>query len=135
MLTDEGNGPPLFTNGDLNQPALLAFDSNILDDFNDALDSDIITTCYLYNKRWFDQDLRTFNIESILYTNMCKVYRSQSREGDRNKKQGAPPLMSAANKMDPSLIDYSLNDPTIVEEMLIVRVHIQVECFQIRRQQ
>lgn len=43
--------------------------------------------------------------------------------------------MSASNRMDPSRIDYTLNKPTIVEEMLIARVYIQVECFQIRGQQ
>lgn len=43
--------------------------------------------------------------------------------------------MSASNRIDPGRIDYSLKDPTIVKEMLIARVHIQVEYFQIRGQQ
>lgn len=43
--------------------------------------------------------------------------------------------MSASNRIDPSRIDYSIEDPTIVKEMLIARIYIQVECFQIRRQQ
>lgn len=43
--------------------------------------------------------------------------------------------MSASNRIDPSRIDYSIEDPTIVEEILIARVYIQVECFQIRGQQ
>lgn len=43
--------------------------------------------------------------------------------------------MSATNRIDLGRIDYRLDKPTIVEEMLIARVHIQVECFQIRGQQ
>lgn len=42
--------------------------------------------------------------------------------------------MSAGNRMDLGRIDYSLDEPTIVEEMLIARIYIQVECFQIRGQ-
>lgn len=43
--------------------------------------------------------------------------------------------MSAGNRIDLGRIDYRLDKPTIVEEMLIARIYIQVECFQIRRQQ
>lgn len=88
--------------------------------------------CY---KRWFNQDLQDFEIDTVIYTNVCRVCRGQSREGNRSKKQGALPLMSAGNRIDPGRIDYSLDEPTIVKEMLIVRIHIQVECFQIRGQQ
>lgn len=40
--------------------------------------------------------------------------------------------MSRANDIDPSIITHNLLELTIVEEMLIARVHIQTECFQIR---
>lgn len=43
--------------------------------------------------------------------------------------------MSAGNRIDLGRIDYRLDKPTIVKEMLIARVYIQVKCFQIRRQQ
>lgn len=79
-------------------------------------------------------NLHNFTIEGVEYTNVCSLCRSRNREGGA-KRQGAPPLMSAANRMDPGRIDYGLDDPTIVEEMLMARVHIQVECFQIRGQQ
>lgn len=36
---------------DLGQPALSEFDNNLLETFNTALDSDIITTYDMYNKR------------------------------------------------------------------------------------
>lgn len=87
------------------------------------------------NKRQFKQNLQEFIIENAIYTNVCKVCRSKSRKGANTKKQGVPPLMSASNKMDPSRLDYRLDKPTIVEKMLIARIHIQVECFQIRGQQ
>lgn len=83
-----------------------------------------MTTYDLYNERWFGQDLRDFNIEGATYTNVCRICRSQSRKGDKNKKLGIPPLMSSSNRMDLGRIDYSIEEPTIVEEMLIARVHI-----------
>lgn len=43
--------------------------------------------------------------------------------------------MLARNRIDLGRLDYRLNEPTIVEEMLIARVYIQVEYFQIRGQQ
>lgn len=103
--------------------------------FNNSLDSDTISTYDIYNKRQFNINLQTFTIKSVEHINVCSLYRSRNRKGGTNKKQGAPPLISAGNRMDPGRIDYSLEDPTIVEEMLIARVHIQVECFQIRGQQ
>lgn len=134
MITDEGNGPPLFNNDiDLDQPALSEFDGTLLTTFNAALDSDTMTTCDMCDERWFDQDLRDLTIDTVVYTNVCRLCRN--READKNKKQGAPPLMSAGNRIDPGPIDHGLDEPTIVEEMLIARVHIQVECFQIRGQQ
>lgn len=78
--------------------------------------------------------LGTFIIKGIEYTNVCSLCRSRNRKGG-TKRQGVPPLISAANRIDLGLINYRLNKPTIVEEILIARVHIQVECFQIRGQQ
>lgn len=89
----------------------------------------------MYDKRQFDQDLRDFKIETVIYTNVYRLCRGQARESDKTKKLGAPPLISARNRIDLGRIDYRLNKPTIVEEMLIARVYIQTECFQIRGQQ
>lgn len=43
--------------------------------------------------------------------------------------------MSAGNRIDLGRLDYRLDKPTIVKEMLIARIYIQVEYFQIRGQQ
>lgn len=124
LLTKEGNGLPLFTNSDLNQPALLEFDNALFNNFNNTVDSDLFTTYDIYNKQQFDQDLRDFEIETVIYTNVCRLCRSQARETDKTKKQGTPLLILARNRIDPGRLDYRLNEPTIVEEMLIARVYI-----------
>lgn len=54
LLTKEGNSLPLFTNSDLDQPALLEFDNTLFNNFNNTVDSDLFTTCDMYNKRQFD---------------------------------------------------------------------------------
>lgn len=76
LLTKEGNGLPLFTNSDLDQPALLEFDNALFNNFNNTIDSDLFTTCDIYNKRQFDQDLRDFEIKTVIYTNVCRLYYS-----------------------------------------------------------
>lgn len=86
------------------------------------------------NKRWFDIDLRLFTIEGVEYTNVCKLCRRKNRKR-ASKTLGAPPLISAGNRIDLGRIDYRLDKPTIVEEMLMAYIYIQVECFQIRGQQ
>lgn len=68
------------------------------------------------------------SIEGIEHTNVYKLCRSKNREG-AVKKLGALPLISAGNRIDLGRIDYSLDKPTIVEEILIARIYIQVECF------
>lgn len=108
----------------LDQLALSVFDSNLLVTFNTTLDLDTISIYDIYNERWFNLDLQLFTIESIDYTNVYRVCRSKSREGSATKKQGAPLLISAGNRIDPGRIDYSIEDPTIVKEMLIARVYI-----------
>lgn len=130
LVTNEGCRLLLvYKHKDLNQPVLLLFDNSLLVNFNNALDSDIITICDIYNKRQFEQNLQEFIIENATYTNVCKVCRSKSRKGANTKKQGAPLLMSTSNKIDPSCLNYRLDKPTIVKEMLIARIYIQVECF------
>lgn len=94
-----------------------------------------MNTCDIYNKRWFNINLQPFTIEGLEHTNVYSLCRSRNRKGSTNKKQGVLPLMSTGNRIDLGRINYSLEDPTIVKEMLIARVHIQVEYFQIRGQQ
>lgn len=124
LLTKEGNSLPLFTNSDLDQPALLEFDNALFNNFNNTIDSDSFTTYDIYNKRQFNQDLRDFEIKTVIYTNVYRLCRSQARETDKTKKQGAPLLILARNRIDLGRLDYRLNEPTIVEEMLIAQVHI-----------
>lgn len=50
LLTDKGNRPPLL-HDDLDQPALFAFNRDLLAIFNNTLDSDTITTYDLCNER------------------------------------------------------------------------------------
>lgn len=63
------------------------------------------------------------SIKGIEYTNVYKLCYSKNREG-AVKKLGALPLMSAGNRIDLGRINYSLDKPTIVKEMLIARVYI-----------
>lgn len=118
----------------LDQPALSEYNNTLLTAFNTTLDLDTITIYDMCNKRWFNIELRLLSIKGIEHTNVYKLCRSKNREGTV-KKLGALPLMSAGNRIDLGRINYSLDEPTIVKEMLIARIYIQVECFQIRGQQ
>ncbi|KAK8913490.1 hypothetical protein VCV18_011496 [Metarhizium anisopliae] len=110
---------PPFT-GDLNLPALSEGDQALVREFYTALDDDEMHSCLRCKERWFDMKQNSLNICS----------RCISR--DRKRASDEPYFFSAANNLDFGEVPGNLPDLTMVEEMLIARVHVHVKVLQVR---
>ncbi|RKK07529.1 hypothetical protein BFJ65_g17734 [Fusarium oxysporum f. sp. cepae] len=86
------------------------------------LENDRIEHCARCQETWFDMGLK----EGI-----CKRCIAK----DKNKKEDDPWFFSAENQLDFGLIPAFLPQLTIVEEMLIARVHVFMNVMQVRGQQ
>ncbi|PON19971.1 hypothetical protein TGAM01_v211164 [Trichoderma gamsii] len=110
---------PPFT-GDLNLPALSEEDQVLVRQFYTALNDDKMQSCPRCQERWFDMKRNSLNICS----------RCISR--DRKRASDEPCFFSAANHLDFGEVPSNLPNLTMVEEMLIARVHVHVKVLQVR---
>ncbi|KJZ69477.1 hypothetical protein HIM_11139 [Hirsutella minnesotensis 3608] len=110
--------PPL--TGDLSLPALSEEYQVLVREFHTALTEDKMHSCIRCKERWFDMKLNGLKICS----------RCISRDGKRGPNE--PFFFSAANNLDFGEVPGNLPDLTMVEEMLIARVHVHVKVLQVR---
>ncbi|XP_044714708.1 DDE superfamily endonuclease domain-containing protein [Hirsutella rhossiliensis] len=110
---------PPFT-GDLNLPALSEEDRALVQEFYTALNDDKVHSCIRCQERWFD-----------MKRNSSKIC-SRCIGRDRKKALDEPYFFSAANNLDFGEVPANLPDLTMVEEMLIARVHVHVKVLQVR---
>ncbi|KJZ68228.1 hypothetical protein HIM_12379 [Hirsutella minnesotensis 3608] len=110
--------PPL--TGDLSLPALSEEDQVLVREFHTALTEDKMLSCVRCKERWFDMKLNGLKICS----------RCISRDGKRGPNE--PYFFSAANNLDFGEVPDNLPDLSMVEEMLIARVHVHVKVLQVR---
>ncbi|KJZ70977.1 hypothetical protein HIM_09632 [Hirsutella minnesotensis 3608] len=110
---------PPFT-ADLNLPALSEEDQELVREFYTALNDDKMHSCIRCRERWFDMKRNSLKICS----------RCVGR--DRKKVPNEPYFFSAANHLDFGEVPTNLPDLTMVEEMLIARVHVHVKVLQVR---
>ncbi|KAM4062958.1 PIF1-like helicase [Hirsutella rhossiliensis] len=89
-------------------------------EFYTALNDDKMHSCIRCQERWFDMKRNSLKICS----------RCISR--DRKKGPNEPYFFSAANNLDFGEVPSDLPDLTMVEEMLIARVHVHVKVLQVR---
>ncbi|KAK8913436.1 hypothetical protein VCV18_011442 [Metarhizium anisopliae] len=110
---------PPFT-GESGLPALSAEDQALVREFYTALDDDKMHSCLRCKECWFDMKPNRLNI--------CA--RCISR--DRKRGSDEPYFFSAENNLDFGEVPNNLPDLTMVEEMLIARVHVHVKVLQVR---
>lgn len=110
---------PPFT-GDLNLPALGEEDQALVREFYAALNDDRMHSCIRCKERWFDMKRNSMKICS----------RCISR--DRKRSPNEPYFFGAANNLDFGEVPSNLPDLTMIEEMLIARVHVHVKVLQVR---
>ncbi|KJZ70103.1 hypothetical protein HIM_10506 [Hirsutella minnesotensis 3608] len=110
--------PPL--TGDLTLPALSEEDQVLVRAFHTALTEDKMHSCIRCKERWFDMKRNGLKVCS----------RCISRDGKRGPNE--PYFFSAANNLDFGEVPGNLPDLTMVEEMLIARVHVHVKVLQVR---
>ena len=110
---------PPFT-GDLNLPALSEEDQALVREFYTALNDDKMHSCIRCREHWFDMKRNSLKICS----------RCISR--DRERTPDEPYFFSAANSLDFGEVPGNLPSLTMVEEMLIARVHVHVKVLQVR---
>ncbi|KAJ3455383.1 hypothetical protein MRS44_013983 [Fusarium solani] len=110
---------PPFT-GDLNLPALSEEDQALVREFYTALNNDKMHSCLRCQERWFDMKQNSLGI--------CSRCISRDRERTPNE----PYFFSAANNLDFGEVPGNLPGLTMVEEMLIARVHVHVKVLQVR---
>ncbi|KAK0655304.1 hypothetical protein B0T16DRAFT_308355, partial [Cercophora newfieldiana] len=94
----------------------------LLQNFNAALDADIMEYCPRCKEKWFDMGMRQ---------GFCK--RCNYR--DNNKRDDEPYFFSSGNKLDFGAVPDHLPSLTQVEEQLIARVHVHVDVYCVRGQQ
>jgi len=116
--------PPVWA-GDLYAHALDEADHEILLEFHNALEAEKLEECLRCRQCWFDMSL---NRDSI-----CKRCCTK----DSKKRSDEPFFYSAENKLDfgHAYTSRHLPELTMVEEMLIARVHVAVNVLQVRGQQ
>ncbi|KAG7416581.1 ATP-dependent DNA helicase PIF1 [Fusarium oxysporum f. sp. raphani] len=102
---------------DLSHCPLSDRDKELLEKFWTELENDRMEHCARCQETWFDMGLKG---------GICK--RCIAR--DKNKKEDEPWFFSAENQLDFGLIPAFLPQLTIVEEMLIARVHVFVNVMQ-----
>ncbi|KJZ67980.1 hypothetical protein HIM_12631 [Hirsutella minnesotensis 3608] len=110
---------PPFT-GDLDLPALSEEDQALVREFYTALNDDRMHSCIRCQEHWFDMKRNSLKICS----------RCISR--DRKRGPDEPYFFSDANNLDFGEVPGNLPDLTMVEEMLIARVHVHVKVLQVR---
>ncbi|EEU34852.1 uncharacterized protein NECHADRAFT_88370 [Fusarium vanettenii 77-13-4] len=101
---------PPFT-GDLDLPTLSEEDQALVREFYTALNDDKMHSCIRCREHWFDMKKNSLGVCS----------RCISR--DRERTPDEPYFFSAANSLDFGEVPGSLPSLTMVEEMLIARVH------------
>ena len=107
---------------DLSHCPLSDRDKELLEKFWTELENDGMEHCARCQETWFDMGLKD---------GICKRCIAK----DKNKKEDEPWFFSAENQLDFGLIPAFLPQLTIVEEMLIARVHVFVNVMQVRGQQ
>ncbi|KAJ3454226.1 hypothetical protein MRS44_018120 [Fusarium solani] len=113
---------PPFT-GDLDLPTLSEEDQALVREFYTALNDDKMHSCIRCREHWFDMKKNSLGVCS----------RCISR--DRERTPDEPYFFSAANSLDFGEVPGSLPSLTMVEEMLIARVHVHVKVLQVRGSQ
>ncbi|KAH6988597.1 hypothetical protein EDB80DRAFT_654786 [Ilyonectria destructans] len=83
-------------------------------EFYTALTDDKMHSCIRCQERWFDMKRNS--------SKSCSCYISRDKERAPNE----PYFFSAANNLDFGELPGNLPDLTMVEEMLIARVHVKV---------
>ncbi|PCD22018.1 hypothetical protein AU210_015820 [Fusarium oxysporum f. sp. radicis-cucumerinum] len=96
---------------DLSHCPLSDRDKELLEKFWMELENDRMEHCARYQEAWFDMGLKD---------GICKRCIAK----DKNKKEDEPWFFSAENQLDFGLVPAFLPQLTIVEEMLIARVHV-----------
>jgi hypothetical protein len=113
------NNPPL--NKDSldwrTNPALTDANKKILESFHRAIERETMETCVRCDERWFAMGLDDNNV--------CV----KCRQADLKKEEDEPFLYSSINYANPGEVDPTLPKLTIVEELLIARVHTFVEVY------
>ena len=99
-------------------PALCQDDQALVQEFYTALNDDKVHSCLCCRERWFDMKLNSLNICS-----RC-ISRDRTRTSDKRY------FFSAENNVDFGEVPGNLPDLTMVEEMLIARVHVHVKVLQ-----
>ncbi|KAH7118213.1 hypothetical protein B0J13DRAFT_590116 [Dactylonectria estremocensis] len=110
---------PPFT-GDLNLPALSEEDQALVREFYTALNDDKMHSCIRCREHWFDMKRNSLQI--------C----SRCIGRDRERAPDEPYFFSATNNLDFGEVPGNLPDLTMVEEMLIARIHVHVKVLQVR---
>jgi hypothetical protein len=105
---------PPFTE-DLNLPALGEEDQAPVREFYTALNDDKMHSCLRCQERWFDMKRNSLQI--------CSRYIGR----DRKRAPDEPYFFSATNNLDFGEVPGNLPDLTMVEEMLIARIHVHVK--------
>ncbi|KAM4060764.1 PIF1-like helicase [Hirsutella rhossiliensis] len=95
-------------------------DQALVREFYTALNDDKMHSCIRCQERWFDMKRNSLKI--------C----SRCIGRDRKKALDEPYFFSAANNLDFGEVPGNLPDLTMVEEMLIARIHVHVKVLQVR---
>ena len=101
----------------LQEPAISEEHWAHLSSFYEYLDQIKMEECTECNEKWFDMEVVEW---------MCKWCRQAS---------GAPPLYTDANNLDVGLVPDHLPELTQIEELLIARVHVHLQVWQVKGQQ
>lgn len=112
---------PPFT-GDLNVLAISERNQQLIAGWQDYLSSSRMEFCSRCKRCWFEMKLSR---------GVCK----SCRDRDNRRPENTPFFFSAENNLDFGDVPPYLPELTQVEEMLISRVHVQVQVFQYRGQQ
>ncbi|KAH7120188.1 hypothetical protein B0J13DRAFT_457544, partial [Dactylonectria estremocensis] len=106
---------------DLNLPALSEEDRSLVREFYTAPNDDKMHSCIRFREHWFDMKRNSLKI--------CSRCITGSRDKERAPNE---PYFSAANNLDFGEVPGNLPDLTMIEEMLIARVHVHVKTLQVR---
>ncbi|KAM4063873.1 ATP-dependent DNA helicase PIF1 [Hirsutella rhossiliensis] len=110
--------------GDLNAQAISQSDQDLLNLWNDKLDSESREYCSRFKESWFNM---------VLVNDVCSACRRRDADGKRQPHE--PFLFSEENNLDLGSVPNELPELSQVEEMLIARVHVHIQVFQYRGQQ
>ncbi|KAM4067942.1 ATP-dependent DNA helicase PIF1 [Hirsutella rhossiliensis] len=110
--------------GDLNAQAISQSDQDLLNLWNDKLDSESLEYCSRCKESWFNM---------VLVNDVCSACRRRDADGKRQPHE--PFLFSEENNLDLGSVPNELPELSQVEEMLIARVHVHIQVFQYRGQQ